>query len=134
MPTGAGGTTNKYNFLVKAFRFGRVYKIIKLLRLVKLLKVCKNREKLTEQTQSKMKLSGGLIRLILVSCMFFFMAHLFACLWIIFSIDEISNDSWMNVDVMNLPPNELYLMSIYFVITTMTTVGYGDISAGTMQE
>ena len=35
---------------------------------------------------------------------------------------------------MNLPPNELYLMSIYFVITTMTTVGYGDISAGTMQE
>jgi hypothetical protein len=43
-------SSTKFNFLVKAARFGRVYKIIKLLRLVKLLKVCKNKEKLTAST------------------------------------------------------------------------------------
>jgi hypothetical protein len=66
--------------------------------------------------------------------MFCFMAHLFACLWIIFFMDDFDPDGWMTNEVKNLSPIELYLMSVYFVITTMTTVGYGDISAGTVTE
>lgn len=46
-------------------------------------------------------MSGGLIRLILVSGVFFFMAHLFACLWIIFAMDEINPNGWMGHDVRN---------------------------------
>ena len=33
-----------------------------------------------------------------------------------------------------MPDGERYLTSFYFTITTITTVGYGDISGGTMTE
>lgn len=33
-----------------------------------------------------------------------------------------------------MPDNEKYLTAFYFTITTITTVGYGDISAGTFTE
>jgi voltage-gated potassium channel Kch len=33
-----------------------------------------------------------------------------------------------------MPPFEQYIMAIYFTITTMTTVGYGDISPNTTVE
>ena len=33
-----------------------------------------------------------------------------------------------------LPDNEKYLTAFYFTITTITTVGYGDISASTLIE
>ncbi len=32
------------------------------------------------------------------------------------------------------PPIEIYLAGVYFTITTITTVGYGDISAGNVHE
>ncbi len=31
-------------------------------------------------------------------------------------------------------PQELYLVGFYFTITTITTVGYGDMSGGTFTE
>ena len=33
-----------------------------------------------------------------------------------------------------MPDTEQYLTSIYFTVTTITTVGYGDISGGTFSE
>ena len=33
-----------------------------------------------------------------------------------------------------MPDNEQYLTAFYFTITTITTVGYGDISGGTLAE
>lgn len=33
-----------------------------------------------------------------------------------------------------MDPIDLYITSCYFVVTTMSTVGYGDISAGTRAE
>ena len=43
--------------------------------------------------------------------------------------DETTSD-WINAgEYSELPDNQLYLTSFYYTITTMTTVGYGDISA-----
>ena len=58
-------------------------------------------------------------------------AHLIACVWVIAgSFDE---NSWVS-STDNMPKNELYLTSFYFSITTMTTVGYGDMSASSFTE
>lgn len=40
----------------------------------------------------------------------------------------------MTEEYRNMPDNEQYLTAFYFTITTITTVGYGDISGGTMAE
>ena len=45
-----------------------------------------------------------------------------------------SRDNWMNNSIKDLSQNEQYMTSFYFVVTTMTTVGYGDMSASTVYE
>ena len=34
----------------------------------------------------------------------------------------------------NMDPDQLYIMSFYFIVTTTSTVGYGDLSASTTLE
>ena len=44
-------------------------------------------------------------------------------------------DDWITTgSYESLDTNDLYLVSFYFTITTMTTVGYGDISATNFAE
>lgn len=56
--------------------------------------------------------------------------HVFTCLWVFFS-QMISGDAttWMDGEVEQMTRTEQYLTSFYFIITTFSTVGYGDISA-----
>ena len=60
-----------------------------------------------------------------------FINHIMACLWVFASkFDE--NANWVNSffdGKKELPASEMYLLAFYFVSTTVTTVGYGDISA-----
>ena len=49
-----------------------------------------------------------------------------------FSMDNVS---WVTQnDLDGLPPHEIYVAAFYYTITTMTTVGYGDISATNTPE
>ena len=43
-------------------------------------------------------------------------------------------DRWYDQYYADLPPASKYILTIYFTITTMTTVGYGDMSANTTVE
>lgn len=64
------------------------------------------------------------------------MVHLVSCIWVIMA--QFSNDpekTWMGVgDYLRISAYEQYLTSFYFTITTITTVGYGDITISTWQE
>lgn len=59
---------------------------------------------------------------------FAIMIHFFACLWIYIGALD---DSWMTEEQRLFENNivELYLDALYFITTTMTSVGYGDTSA-----
>lgn len=66
---------------------------------------------------------------------FFMICHIVACLWIIIaSFEEGDDNSWLTEEYQQMSNGEQYLTSIYFTITTITTVGYGDISGGTFGE
>ena len=64
---------------------------------------------------------------------FYLMAtmHMIACVWIYFGDTE-GEDSW-KVYAGNMPeeqqgnPVDTYIFSLYWVVTTLTTVGYGDL-------
>ena len=70
--------------------------------------------------------------------MFLILCHIVSCLWILVAtFDGVDNNegSWMDLkDLNGVPGKELYLFSFYFTVTTITTVGYGDISAYTPVE
>ena len=66
---------------------------------------------------------------------FFMICHIVACLWIIIaSFEEGDANSWMTEEYREMSDGDKYMTSIYFTITTITTVGYGDISGGTFSE
>lgn len=48
-------------------------------------------------------------------------------------MDPDTNNSWIS-DYEFASGRELYLTSFYFTVTTITTVGYGDMSASTFME
>ena len=63
-----------------------------------------------------------------------FIAHLFACIWLfearVHTINEDKHvENWMVFkDVYMMDLQSKYITALYYVIVTMSTVGYGDIS------
>lgn len=49
-------------------------------------------------------------------------------------MSEAGDATWMDGAVAQMSSDEQYLSSFYFIITTFSTVGYGDISANNTYE
>ena len=105
--------------------------------MVKLFKMMKKSDNLQKTINTGMMISSGIDRLIMLLFGIFFMTHLLACLWIIIGTEELnsSKDGWLGHGSLNDDgASRTYMTAFYFIITTMTTVGYGDMSAGTPIE
>lgn len=71
-----------------------------------------------------------------------FLAHLFACIWVFLGLREmeINGDGWISansdseVDIQLTDWDSLYISGIYWVFTTFSSVGYGDIKGNTKHE
>lgn len=63
-----------------------------------------------------------------------FINHILACLFVFAS--KFDEDNWVKAKLGDDKPttNELYFMAFYFVSTTVTTVGYGDIAPANSVE
>ena len=60
--------------------------------------------------------------------------HILACMWIYIGIEDETRDGWYTPNLRNKETQEIYFQSFYFIVQTMTTVGYGDMSIITMTE
>ena len=114
----------------------RIYKIVKLIKLLRILKILKSRNEILKYLHEFLNLGVGFERLIFFLILFLVTCHVMTCLWIItyqFKSVTLDGTSWADpyshyVDKFGDPDFGLYLTSFYFIITTMTTVGYGDMS------
>lgn len=127
------------NRLIRVVRLGKLYKLLKLLRLIRVMKVLKQVTKITEAV----KINQGVSKLITLFFMFIMAVHILACIWIFFAVLNIDDDNkenkftgtWLEPYKQDHTTNaEIYLISIYWIITTLSTVGYGDISANNVSE
>jgi len=116
------------NEMVRVIRIGRIYKLVKLLKLLRIFKVMKDKSRLLKLINN---LGQGIQRLIILIVLFLFLNHIVACFWIICGNmsqqEEDFTGTWLEGKE-DMTPEAIYMISLYWTVTTITTVGYGDIS------
>ena len=127
--------SSDFNQFLRLARIGRLYKLVKLTKLIRLAKIIKNQRLLMEYIQTLFKVSLAIKRLLFFLLIFFILCHITACLFIM--MPEFSDEgdaaahvaSWLDAYLPASPSDqEVYWLALYWTITTITTVGYGDIS------
>ena len=79
-------------------------------------------------------------RLSFFCAILFVMSHIFGCIWIFVGRSQKDNtpderESWIKSNGFDKKNSyELYLIGLYYTFTTISTVGYGDISGGNFVE
>ena len=79
-----------------------------------------------------MKLDSSIERLLMFIFGASLIIHILSCLWVFFCgffEGDTEGTTFIDVKYKSLMKGEQYLTSLYFIITTFSTVGYGDISA-----
>ena len=132
---GGHGEAGNINGIVRIARIGRMYKLIKLTRLIRIFKIFKSKGSLFKKAKSSLNLGEGFERLVFFILMSGMICHIVACMWCFAPTLEEDREheghvDWLLVKEINDSTiSNKYMFSLYFTITSITTVGYGDIYA-----
>ena len=121
--------------LARFAKIGKLYKLMRMIRLTKVLKLLKSHHTVVAQFSAKMKINAGMERLMFFVVFFSFFFHISTCMFVFLCSLDYDTNSWLyDSYYYMMDKDELYIMSFYFIVTTTSTVGYGDLSASTTLE
>lgn len=128
-------SSNNYNNLARLLRLPRLYKLLRIFRIIKALRAYGN-SGLVEKMQDLLQLNSRLFKLFKFFMYVMVTVHIMACFWHFSAkIVEFEVDTWvMRYQHIDESDIERYLVSFYWAVTTVVTVGYGDIVAVTQLE
>lgn len=126
-------------------RMARIMRLQKLTKLVRVFKLFKNSNKAMTKVTEEYKMGVGLQRLFFFAIVFSFTIHILSCLWLITATmyDHKYVGTWLEKytgdikdfnDLTTAQQSHFYVLAVYWTVTTITTVGYGDISGNNDAE
>lgn len=116
--------------------FTKLIRIIKLLRILRLIKMSKrlSKNKVTRRITGFFNINRQFSDLLVFFSIILLLTHIATCLWYFIASISIS-PSW--IDRLHPKPTtsaDIYIVSFYWAISTICTVGFGDIGPFTMIE
>jgi len=112
--------------------------LLKTARLLRLVRVVRTLDRYSEYGQAV---------IILLTCLFLLVAHWLACIWHAIGDHQTSSDGWVarltkqiadseyNTTILTRPSVETrYITALYFTMTSLSSVGFGNVSPNTNAE
>lgn len=125
----------QYNSMIRVARLPRLYKLIKITKLLRVVKVMKHSSQILKQVNRLLRLSTSVERFFWFIFTYSFLIHLVACLWAFIGFYDDTSINWISIGNYSDKDNlDLYIISVYWTIATVSTVGYGDIVAENLNE
>lgn len=130
-------------YLISTSDSNQLFGLLRIFRLLKLLKARKLIDFLSKFKDTNLKILSkkiqenlALVRLCGFLLIVFFLLHISACIWhFVARFEDNEPETWITkAGLTDKSDSQRYLASLYFSITILTTVGYGDIKAITYQE
>lgn len=114
-------------------RYLRIFRLFKIFRAARFHKAIRFLVK--ADAQSERRVTEAISRLLGAAAVLLLLAHLTACLWCLVAAYGEKQVSWVTAaGLEDHSASELYLFSLYWSITVLATIGYGDIAATTNVE
>ena len=138
--TDDGTTTKKINTskVSRAPQLLRLIRIVRFLRFLRLLRVLKLKKLLYKFEEIIMSDTiNAILGFFKVITVILFIAHWIACIFYQIGVSQLDSEPicWLTMaNIQDAPIFDKYIISLYWAFTTMTTVGYGDVSPYTMGE
>jgi len=129
------GFGSNYGIFVKILKLPRFYRILQIGKIFNGLKNKKRGNSCMAKVQNYFAGISGIVNLLPVFIFVFIMCHCAACIWHFFGWWDDSPSSWVSRnEYRNHGKFDRYVVSMYFIFQTITTVGYGDIGVKTKTE
>ena len=92
-------------------------------------KTVKSKEQISLMMRTRTRVSVAMERLFFFAVFSLLFIHTISCLWIFLAVENMDIDNWIDTFEFNLyNVGNMYTIGIYWTVTTITTVGYGDMT------
>jgi len=133
--SGSSSNSSQFSRMLRLLRLPRLYRLLRLVRIFSTMKK-DNHSRLLERLQECLSLKHGTLRFLFFVLSFILAVHLMACLWFFIpTMEEMGVETWVvRYGIVDNSVSDKYVNCLYWAMTTLATVGYGDIIPSTVTE